>query len=131
MTSQSDIEQTSFLEDCISKKRKFRDIYEAIDLYSETAETRKDPDFYKADANDLQKKIKEIARTFRSSYGGDEDALRVELLKEDAFVNEVDELGQRYGSLIWGRAANQSWRWGKQQMRSQNLRWENQANQKL
>jgi hypothetical protein len=130
MTSQSDIEQTSFLENCIGKKRKIRDSYEALGLYSEEAETRKDPVFPKIDANNLQKEIKDLARAFRISHQGDEDTLPADLIKEDAFVDEADELGQRYGPLIWGRVANQPWRWGKQQV-TQELRWENQADQKL
>jgi hypothetical protein len=95
MTSQTDIEHTSFLEDCITRKRTTRDIYEALDLYCETAETRKDPVFVKADANKLQKDIKNLAQSFRESYRNDEKTLLVDLVKDSAFIDEVGELGLR------------------------------------
>jgi hypothetical protein len=43
MTSQSDIANTSFIEDCINKKRSIQDIHEALGLYSETVNKRKEP----------------------------------------------------------------------------------------
>jgi hypothetical protein len=131
MTSQTDIEHTSFLEDCITRKRTTRDIYEALDLYCETAETRKDPVFVKADANKLQKDIKNLAQSFRESYRNDEKTLLVDLVKDSAFIDEVGELGQRYGPLLWSKAGYQPSRYGGQQASTQELRWEDEADQKL
>lgn len=95
--SQTNIKDTYFLEDCINKKRSVQDIYEALGLYSETADTRKEPVFVVQEANDLHKKIKEYAEDTKAAYRGKRERLLTDLVKEGMFDNEVKELGEQYG----------------------------------
>jgi hypothetical protein len=111
MTSQTDIAQTSFLEDCISKNRSFQDIYEALGLYSQTTDARKVPVFVPNEANDLHKKIKKIAASFKASHRNNTETLLASLAKDNAFANQIQELGQCYGPLIWGRGNHRPWQY--------------------
>ena len=113
--SQSNIANTSFLEDCISKKRTIQDIYEALGLYSETGGTRKEPVFVKHEANDMHKRIKEHAESFKASYKNDRERLLADLVKDGVFANEVQELGLHYGQTLWSRAESWPTRYGAQQ----------------
>jgi hypothetical protein len=104
MTSQSNVKNTSFLEDCINKKKSIQEIHECLGLYSESANVRKEPVFVKDEANDLYKRIVEIAKAFRVSHGNDKEGLLAGLAKPDVFLNEVEELELGYGQMLWGRA---------------------------
>jgi hypothetical protein len=124
MASQTSIAHTSFLEDCISKKRSFQDIYEALGLYSESTDTRKEPVFLKDEANDLQKRIKEIAASFKTSYRNNRESLLADLVKDGAFADQIQELGQWYRPL-WGRGDESPSQYGGQQGPTPDeLRWE-------
>lgn len=102
MTSQSNVANTSFLEGCIEKKRSIQEIHECLGLYSESANVRKEPVFFIEGANDLYKRIVEIAKAFRLSHGNDKDALLTDLAKPDVFFIEVQELASEYGQKLWG-----------------------------
>jgi hypothetical protein len=113
MTSQSSIAQTSFLEDCISKKRSFQDIYEALDLYPQETNARKEPVFLDDKANDLQKEVKKIAASFKASHR-DDDTFLADLVKDGAFANQVRKLGQDYGRSLWDNSDSWPSRYGFQ-----------------
>lgn len=95
--SQTNIKETYFLENCINKKRTVQDIYEALALYSETTDTRKEPVFVVAEANDLHRRIKEHAENIKGVYRNEREAMLSDLVKDDMFANEVEELGEQYG----------------------------------
>jgi hypothetical protein len=121
MSSQTSIAQTSFLEDCIDKKRSIQDIYETLGLYSETANARKEPVFAKDEANELQKRVKEIAASFIALYCNDREALLANLIKDGAFIEQIQELGEHYGQSLWGRKD------GQQLSAPDELRWDRDA----
>jgi hypothetical protein len=114
MGSQSNIAHTSFLEDCISKKRTFQDIYEALGIYSEIADTRKEPVFYKDEANDLHKKIKETAESYKALYRNRENML-ASLVKDGTFADDCQQLSQLYGQALWTRKESWPTRYSAQQ----------------
>jgi hypothetical protein len=103
MTSQSNVKNTSFLEDCINKKRSIQVIHESLGLYSESWNVRKEPVFVIDGANDLYKRIVEIAKTFRVSHGNDKEGILADLAKPDVFSKEVEELELGYGQMLWGK----------------------------
>jgi hypothetical protein len=107
MVSQSNIAHTSFLEDCICKKRTFQDIYEALGLYSEIADTRKEPVFHKDEANRLHKKIKEIAGLYKALYRNNRENMLADLVKDGAFADDCQQLSHLYGQALWTR--DESW----------------------
>jgi glycogen debranching enzyme len=121
MSSQTSIAQTSFLEDCIAKKKSFQQIYEALELYSESVDARKEPVFAKDEANDLQKRVKEIAASFKAFYRNGREALLADLIKDDTFTEQIQELGKRYGQSLWGRKD------GQQLSAPDELRWDRDA----
>lgn len=129
MASQTSIANTSYLEDCISKKKSIRDVHEDLGLYSETNKTRQDPVFYDDEANTLQKKIKEIAATFKATYRKEKEALADDLVKEDTLAEQVRELGEHYGPRLWGRLPFQYSPYRQQSGAFQQLRWEKPADQ--
>jgi hypothetical protein len=132
MSSQSNIAHTSFIEGCINKKRTMQDIYEALGLYSETADPRKEPVFAKDEANDLHKKIKEVAESFKVSYHNDREELLAELVKDGAFADDVQKLVLLYGQSLWGRKESQPTRYGVQQGAvTDDLNWEKKADREL
>jgi hypothetical protein len=108
------IENTLFLEDCISKKRTFQDIYESLGLYSESTDARKEPVFVKEEANDLHRRVKAIAVSFKGSYRNERERLVADLVKDDAFAKEVQELGASYGHKLWKRAGSWPTRYNAQ-----------------
>jgi hypothetical protein len=93
----------AFLEACINKRRPVQDVWESLGLYSQTVDTRKDPDFLKNEANELFTNIKRIAKSYATTYRGDLERLHSDLAEETTFSEEVFKLGQQYGSAIWGR----------------------------
>ncbi|KAH7095712.1 hypothetical protein FB567DRAFT_36880 [Paraphoma chrysanthemicola] len=109
------IENTLFLEDCISRKRKLEDIYESLGLFIEKKDARKEPVFVKDGADELHKRVKEIATSFKSSYRNDRDRLVADLLKADAFAEELQELGDSYGNRLWARPESQPTMYNMQQ----------------
>jgi hypothetical protein len=128
MGSQSNIAQTSFLEDCICKKRTCQDIYEALGLYSEISDTRKEPVFHKDEANTLHKKIREIAVSYRATYRNNEENMLADLIKDGAFADDCQRLSNLYGQVLWTR--NESWptRYSAQQGSiPDELNWEKEA----
>ncbi|KAF2030092.1 hypothetical protein EK21DRAFT_33987, partial [Setomelanomma holmii] len=116
-----------FLEDCIAKKRSFQDIYESLGLYSESADARKEPVFAKEEANDLHKKVKEIANSFKALYRTGREKLRADLLEEGTFATELQELGASYGQKLWGRADKWPTRYTVQQ--GSEFHWDDESNQ--
>jgi hypothetical protein len=95
--SQTNIKETYFLENCINKKRTVQDIYEALALYSETTDTRKEPVFVVDEANDLHRRIKEHAENIKGAYRNEREMMLSDLVKDDMFAKEVEELGEQYG----------------------------------
>lgn len=91
------IQETSFLEDCITKKRPVQDIYEPLGLYSETADARKEPVFVVEEANALLVKIKNYAEDVKKLYRSEREKMLSDLVKDDMFAKEVDSLGEQYG----------------------------------
>lgn len=79
-----------------------QDIQESLGLYSPTHHSRKEPEFYINEANDLYKDIKRIAKDFTSSYRSDLDRLQAELAQDTVFSDELVVLGRDYGQTIWG-----------------------------
>jgi hypothetical protein len=124
MSSQTSITQTSFLEDCISKKRSFQDIHEALGLYRVNANARKEPEFVNNEANNLQKRVKEIAASFKASYRNDQEALLADLVKDGAFSEQTLELGKHYGQSLWGREGSCSSLYGGQQVSGIDFQWD-------
>lgn len=128
MASQTNIAQTSFLEQCIDKKRSIRDCYEALDLFSVTSDDRKDPVFYQDEANQLQNRIKEIAASFKASHRKETKPLKEVLVKDGVFAVETRELGQAYGAALWSEASQRPSRYGERNgARLVELRWDNEA----
>ncbi|KAH7080275.1 hypothetical protein BKA63DRAFT_506082 [Paraphoma chrysanthemicola] len=120
------IANTLFLEDCISRKRKLEDIYESLGLYIEKKDARKEPVFVKDGADELHKRVKAIATSFKSSYRNDRDRLGADLLKDDAFAEELQELGDSYGNRLWARAESQPTMYNMQQRGGPDeLYWDN------
>ena len=113
MASQTNIRDTTYLEDCINKKKEVLDVYEDLGLFSEKVRQGQDPEFPQEAANSLQTKIKEIAATFRVAYRNEKESMLADLGKEDAFAESLQELGQRYGSTLWGNARSPIWDWTK------------------
>jgi hypothetical protein len=137
MASQEDIANTSFLDDCISKKKPQKPmhiVYEALDLYPQSKKTGQDPDFYEEAANGLQKRIKDIAAAFKAAYRNNKESIPAALKSEDAFAEQVQELGTYYGPLLWGDAQSQSSRYRGQNAAEERvepeLEWTNPDNQK-
>jgi hypothetical protein len=132
MGSQSNIAHTTFLEDCISKKRSIQDIHEALGLFSEIAKTRKEPVFHKEEANDLHKSIKEIAEAFKTSYRNNRENMLADLVKEGAFANDVRELGELYGQKLWTRGESWPTRYsGQQEANPDELNWDKESDREL
>jgi hypothetical protein len=131
MASQSSIANSSFIDDCISKKRTVQDCYEALELFSETADARKDPVFVKNEANDLQRRIKDAAQSLKASYRNDSQRLLADLIKEDALSDKVEELGESYGQLLWGRSERWPTRYGGQGALPDELNWDKEADREL
>lgn len=127
MASQTNIAHTTFLEDCIDKKRTLQDVYEPLGLFSQTVGTRKDPVFVKDEANDLHKSIKEMAQSFKVAYRNDRDRLLADLVKENTFTDQVQELAQSYGHLLWGRAKDRPSRYEGQGAIPDELNWDEDA----
>jgi hypothetical protein len=100
--SQTNIRETYFLEDCINKKKRtVQDIYEGLALYSETTDKRKEPVFVVDEANDLHRKIKEHAENIKGVYRNEREKMLSDLVKDDMFAREVEELGEQYGTRFW------------------------------
>lgn len=102
-SSKASDEQIAFLASCINKTRSVRDAHESLGLYSQTNEQRKDPDFYKAEANEFYSKAKQIAMTLAASSEGGLEQLQTDLAKPILLSAQLDELGDEYGQAIWGR----------------------------
>ncbi|KAH7414184.1 hypothetical protein DE146DRAFT_19952 [Phaeosphaeria sp. MPI-PUGE-AT-0046c] len=128
MASQTNIAHTSFLEQCISKKRSVRDCYEAIGLFSVTSEIRKDPVFYQDEANQLQDRIKEIAASFKASHRNGRKSVPEMLVEDGMFAVETRQLGQTYGAVLWGEADKPPTQYGEQNGASLGeLKWNKEA----
>jgi hypothetical protein len=131
MASKSSIANSSFIDDCISKKRTLQDCYEDLGLFSETGDARKEPVFAKEEANDLYRKIKKVAHSLKRSYRNDREKLLADLLKEDALAEQVQNLGQSYGHLLWGRPEMFTTRYAGQGANLDQLIWDDEADRKL
>jgi len=127
--SQPNIATTTFLEDCISKKKTVHEIYEDLGLFSETYDTRKEPVFSKVEAKELHLKIKEFAESFKALYRDSRESLFTDLVADGMFDNEVQELGERYGQKLWGK---ENWRkvWGGHGAVWDDLKWEREGDRK-
>jgi hypothetical protein len=121
MASQSSITNSSFIDDCISKKRTLQDCYENLGLFGEHVVARKDPVFRIEEANDLHKRIKGVAHSFKTAYRNDREKLLADLTKEDALAEQVQKLGESYGQLLWGG----------EQVANLELNWHDATDQKL
>jgi hypothetical protein len=124
MSSQTNIANTSFLEDCIDGKRTLQDIYEALGLYSETVQTRKDPVFRTDEANKLHQTIKEKAQSFIATYGNDREKLFADLVEEGTLADQVQDLEQSFGSSLWGRTKDRPSCDGEQGAIPDELNWD-------
>jgi hypothetical protein len=106
-------EHAAFLAGCVNKTRSIRDVCEALGIYSETLDPRKNNELYPPEANELYAKIKNIAKSFIASPRGDSAQLQVDLAKETAFSGEISTLASRYGESIWtkkyGSPENLDW----------------------
>ncbi|KAH5692063.1 hypothetical protein HBI23_006450 [Parastagonospora nodorum] len=131
MASQSSIANSSFIDDCISKNRTLQDCYEGLGLFSENGDARKDPVFPKEEANDLHRRIKEVAQSFKAAYRNDRDKLLADLIKEDALADQVQELGESYGHLLWGGPERCTTRYVGQVVNLDQLNWDDETDQKL
>lgn len=124
MASQSSIANSSFIHDCISKKRSPQDCYEALGLYREAGGAVKDPVFATVEANDLYKRIKDVANSTKTRYRNDRTSLLADLEKEGIFAEQVKELGQTYGPLLWARPQEPA---AQDADNSDGLFWDNEA----
>lgn len=100
--SQSDITKTDFLESCVSKKRNARQVTEALGLYMEGNDPRKEPVFIKSEANKLYRRIREYADAFKARYKNNRKTLLDDLVKDGCFDYEVQLLSNDYGQTLWG-----------------------------
>ncbi|CAA9958363.1 hypothetical protein PTMSG1_01924 [Pyrenophora teres f. maculata] len=100
LNSQDD--RAAFLDACITKRRQVHDAWESLGLISQTIDRRKG-DFIKNEANELQEKIEQIAKSFATSYHGDRAQLQSDLAEQTVFGEEVVRLGKQYGARLWGR----------------------------
>jgi len=100
LNSQDD--RAAFLDACITKRRRVHDAWESLGLTSQTIDRRKG-DFIRSEANELQEKIEQVAKSFATSYRGDRVQLQSDLAEETIFGEEVLRLGQQYGAKLWGR----------------------------
>jgi intein/homing endonuclease len=127
MSSQTDITHTSFLERCIEKKRSLQEIWEALGLYRETVGRREDPDFIKEDAKELHESIKKMAQSLKTAYRNDREKLLADLVKEETLAEQIQELEQSFGKLLWGRAKDQPSCYGEQGAIPDELNWDKEA----
>ena len=101
-TLNSQDDRAAFLDACITKRRRVQDAWESLGLISQTIDHRKG-NFIKVEANELQEKIEQIAKSFATSFRGDQEQLQTRLAEETVFAEEVLRLGQQYGARLWGR----------------------------
>lgn len=97
-------EQASFFTSCVKKKRSIRDICELLELFSGTNHGSKGLHFHQGVANNLHKRIMQVAKDFKRFRWNSSEHLVAEIDKEEIFSNEIDELGNCYGNDIWGEA---------------------------
>ncbi|EDU40194.1 conserved hypothetical protein [Pyrenophora tritici-repentis Pt-1C-BFP] len=100
LNSQDD--RAAFLDACITERRQVYDAWESLGLISQTIDCRKGY-FIKNEANELQEKIEQIAKSFATSYHADRRQLQYDLAEETVFGEDVMRLGQQYGARLWGR----------------------------
>ena len=129
--SQASIETTTFLEGCISKTRRFPDIYDALGISQETLDIRKEPIFPTSDTNEIHQRIKDHAERFKARYRDDRATMLADLVKDGTFDSEVQELGERYGEALWGA---DDWRkvynYGSQSAEWDELKWDREGDRK-
>lgn len=102
MASQIIYAETTFLEGCIDGKRRTDlDCYEALGLFRETI----GPIFAKDEANQLHKRVKEIATTFEASHRNGRKPLKEILVEDGIFADECRRFGETYRAALWSEAA--------------------------
>ena len=70
-------------------------------------------------ANDLHKRIIEIAKDYKMSHRMEGQQRLLDLAKEETFSNEVQELADHFGPLLWGRTQSSPSRYRPQQSQGQ------------
>ena len=122
----------AFLAGCINKSIPVRDVYEHLFLFGQTSDARKDPDFYKNEARELNDEVKQIAQSFMQRHRDDPEHVQAELLKEETFVIEISKLERQYGQAIWGRADPNHTRSFREQDGSQDeLNWDRREDREM
>ncbi|KAI4947574.1 hypothetical protein J4E91_006394 [Alternaria rosae] len=105
LNSQDD--RAAFVDACINKRKKAMHAWESLGLISEKLHDEQHGYFVnkeKADkANELQRVVEGIAKSFAASYRGTIEELHTYLTEENAFSDDVLRLGQEFGVKIWGR----------------------------
>ncbi|KAI4924791.1 hypothetical protein J4E85_007908 [Alternaria conjuncta] len=105
LNSQDD--RAAFVDACINKRKKAMHAWESLGLISEKLHDEQHGYFVnkeKADkANELQRVVEGIAKSFATSYRGTIEELHTYLAEENAFSEDVLRLGQEFGVMIWGR----------------------------
>ena len=105
LNSQDD--RAAFVDACINKRKKAMHAWESLGLISEKLHDEQHGYFVnkeKADkANELQRVVEGIAKSFATSYCGTIEELHTYLAEENAFSEDVLRLGQEFGVKIWGR----------------------------
>jgi hypothetical protein len=67
----------------------------------------------------LHKRIIEIAKDYKKSHRIEKQQRLTDLAKEETFSNEVQELADQYGPLLWGRTRSSPSRYRPQQAQGQ------------
>jgi hypothetical protein len=97
-------DRAAFVDACIAaKQRKARDVWESLGLTSGKANDLQKGYFAKEEANELQADVEQIAKLFTTSHRGKLEESKSYLADENAFSDDVSNLGQKYGAKIWGR----------------------------
>ncbi len=116
--------RAAFLYKCIHKSKSEQNVWEELNLFSQTNERGKDPDFHLNEVNKLRSKMKDIAQSFVASRAEGRETIQDDLTNENLFSNEIDRLLEQHGQAIWGKQVGHSRSYKAPEMTGDELEWD-------